>query len=330
LNGKEDSPVKKALLSLAMALVAANSAFAATAQAGGSAMPVKDFGTRFIAEAYPVSPLNHTETIPCEGDEDISPNSRWSAFEQLESNSKAVGGVLSLAVKLNSNPPVLDTAAFAACTEGGVEPFVQNVRLIKRIPGSDKCPTTYEKATFFQFGSGIRTWWTLIYTQPGTTFTLELTVRCLDEFGHPSLHIDRYTWEVVATFESLLNVIDVLHTNALGTTEIPCISSEDMYDALVESIEDLAALGRTWETPEERADAQDALFNTEALVIGFACFTDCFVPQDVFSAAFPPANSLQFGDYGFTGLIDTLENPCACKILVDLEYIAKCYNIVAS
>jgi hypothetical protein len=329
LNGKEDSPVKKALLSLALALVAANSSFAATAQAGGSALPVNEFGPFFIAEAYPVAPRNHTETIPCEGDADIAPNSRWSGTDQTDTNSLAVGGVFSLAVKAGSNPPVLDKDAFATCTEGA-EPFVQSYRLIKHIPGSDKCPTTYEEQRFFQFGSDVRTWWTLIYTQPGTTFTLELTVRCLDEYGHPTLHIDRYTWEVVATFESLLNVLDVLHSNALCTTEIPCVSSEDMYDALKESIEDLAAKGRDWETQAERAAAQDALFNTEALVIGFACFTDCFIPHDVFSALFPPANSLQFGDFGFTGLIDTLENPCACKLLVDLEYIAKCYGIVST
>jgi hypothetical protein len=28
-------------------------------------------------------------------------------------------------------------------------------------------------------------------------------------------------------------------------------------------------------------------------------------------------------------LIDTLENPCACKILVDLEYIGECYEITS-
>lgn len=320
--------MKKALLSLALTLVAANSAFAATAQSGGTSLPVETRLHAYIAEAYPVAEDFHQfPTGDCTDNAEIAPNSRWTGGEnQGDTNSKAVGGVLSLATV--GNPPVLDVNAFADCSGYGVSPFVQSFRLVKHIPGSDKCPTTYEEQKFFQFGSDVRTWWTLIYTQPGTTFTLDVTTRCLDTYGRPSIHIDRYIWEVVATFESLINVIDVLHSGALGTTEIPCISSEDMYNALVGCVEDLAAIEIV--TPEDRYDAQNALFNCEALVIGFACFTDCFIPQDVFSALFPPANSLQFGDYGFTGLIDTLENPCACKILVDLEYIAKCYGIVST
>jgi hypothetical protein len=315
--------VKKALLSLALALVAANSAFAATAVAGGSTLPENDFGPFNIAEAYPVDPLNYDGDIPCpEGDETtISPNNRWiGGLPDGPTNSRAVGGVLSFQTDGN----VLDKAAFATCDPEETDPFVQSYRLIKEVPGSQKCPTTYEKQKFFQFGSNVRTWWTLIYTMPDTTFTLELTVRCLDSFGRPTLHIDRYIWRVVATLDSLRNVIDVLHTGALGTTEIPCIASEDMYEALQDSVTAIE------DNLDSQADAQDALFNAEACVISFACFTDCFIPNDVFSAAFPPANSLQFGDYGFTGLIDTLENPCACKILVDLEFIGECYEITSN
>jgi hypothetical protein len=312
--------VKKALLSLALALVAANSAFAATAQAGGSTLPVNDNGHFFIAEAYPVEPAGYGDvTIPCENAL-IEDNNQWDGPTPTgPTNSRAVGGVLSLIPADGT----MNTSAFATCAPDETDPFVQSYRLIKKIPGSDKCPTTYEPQTFVQFGSYVRTWWTLIYTQPGTTFTLELTVRCLDAYGRPTLHIDRYVWEVVATLETLKNVIDVLHTGALGTTEVPCISSEDMYQALQDSVDAIAA------DLDDRKEAQDRLFEAEACVISFACFVDCFIPQDVFSAAFPPANSLQFGDYGFTGLIDTLENPCACKILVDLEYIGECYEITS-
>jgi len=320
--------VKKALLSLALALVAANSAFAATASAGGSQMPIANRLHAFIAEAYPVIPDSLVETVPCEGNAAVADNSRWSGTSQTDTNSKAVGGVLSLAVVEGSNPPVIDIEAFANCDDYGTFHAIQSWNLVKRIPGSDKCPTTYEEQTFIQFGSDVRTWWTLIYTQPGTTFTLDVTVVCLDGLGRPTLHKDRYVWEVVATFESLLAVIDVLHTGALGTTEIPCISSEDMYDALVDSVKAIRDIDTS--TPQGRYAAQNALFDAEALVIGFACFADCFIPQDVFSALFPPSNSLQLGDFGYTGLVDTLENPCACKILVDLEYIGKCYGIVST
>jgi hypothetical protein len=231
-----------------------------------------------------------------------------------------VGGVFALA---QTEDFKLDTSGFASCP-GGSDAFVQSFRLIKHIPASDKCPNTYKEDTFFQFGSNVRTWWTLIYTKPGTTFTLELTVRCLDTLGRPSLHKDVFVWEVVATIESLLNVIDVLHSGAIATTEIPCISSEDVYNALVDAVVDL----RDNLSPQNVA--QDKLFEAEAILLSFCSFTDCFIPEDIFSASYPPGNAMQFGNYGFTGVIDTIENPCCCKILVDLEFIGQCYGIVST
>ncbi|MCL6509037.1 MAG: hypothetical protein K6T59_18680 [Bryobacteraceae bacterium] len=315
--------MKKALLSLALALGAVPSALAVIAQAGGTTLPVRTFGPYYVAQAYPVIEDVHQEGA-CKGNLEIQPNRVWSGASNTTgaTNSKAVGGVLALKA---SSKGILDFNAFATCPEGESSPFVQSYRLIKRIPGSNKCPSTYVPQTFYQFGSGVRTWWTLIYTQPGTRFTLELTVRCLDTLGRPKLHIDRYIWEVVASFESLDNVIDVLHTNALCTTEVPCIASEDVYHALKGSVKKLqeAYEGGT------QFEQQNRLFEAEALIITYGCFVDCFIAEDVFSAAFPPANSMQFGYYGFTGIIDTLENPCACKILVDLEAIGDCYDITS-
>jgi hypothetical protein len=225
------------------------------------------------------------------------------------------------------DPVRLDVNCFVSCPDGQTQPFVQNVRLVKEIPGSGKCPNTFAPRTFFQFGvSGIRTWWTLIYTQPGTTFTLEVTVRCLTPNGQPAIHQDIWKWKVVVTFASLRAVIDVLHTNTLGTTEVPCIASEDMFLALRDSV------GRIEEKINadvpDVVGAQDELFNMEALIISFTAFTDCFVAENVFSQAFPPSNDMQNGDFGFTGIIDTIENPCACKLLADLEALALCEGII--
>jgi hypothetical protein len=66
----------------------------------------------------------------------------------------------------------------------------------------------------------------------------------------------------------------------------------------------------------------------EALIISFTAFVDCFDAEAVFSIAFPPSNDIQLGDNGFTGIIDTVENPCACKLLADLEALALCEGIV--
>src|SRR5262249_32659703 len=103
---------------------------------------------------------------------------------------------------------------------------------------------------FVQFGNAIRTWWPLTYTEPGTTFTLWLTVRC-QRIAFPNdvdLHVERWRWLVVVTFESLQAVIDLLHENPIGTSEIPCIAAENMYSALKQSV-------RGWETGVSAAPA---------------------------------------------------------------------------
>jgi hypothetical protein len=327
--------VKKALLSLALAVVG-NVAFAQV-QAGNVPVQVIEHPRQFIVQAYPAVQGSIEDAGPCLEGASVADNRTWTGAEpsnngplgpgQLdEENSRAFGGVLSL----KRDGTELDAAAFATCPAGQNDPYVQSYRLRKSIPGSQKCPSTYAPQSFFQFGADVRTWWTLIYTQPGTIFELELTVVCFNNFGHPAIHVDRYSWEVVATFDSLLNVLDVLHQTALCTTEIPCIAGEDMYDALVDMINDLRDASDFGDDGNARAEAQNLLFDLEACIISFACFADCFIPEDIFSAAFPPSNTIQFGDYGFTGIIDTLENPCACKLLVDVEYIGTCYGITSN
>jgi hypothetical protein len=328
--------VKKALLSLALVVFSVNMAFAATAKAGGTELPrfqhgpTEDDDTFSIAEAYPVEVGPLASDLPCSGG-DISPNQRFCGAEQTDVNVEAAPGILALKSTGGDGSPVrLDVNCFVSCPEGQTQPFVQSYRLIKNVPGSGKCPTTFAPRTFFQFGGGVRTWWTLIYTQPGTTFTLELTVRCLTANGQPTLHIDVWKWEVVVTFQSLRAVIDVLHTNTIGTTEVPCIASEDMYAALEDSVDliENAITGADNGGVPDVVTAQDELFRMEALIISFTSFVDCFDAEAVFSQAFPPSNDIQLGDNGFTGIIDTVENPCACKLLADLEALALCSGIV--
>src|SRR5262249_48796628 len=157
-------------------------------------------------------------------------------------------------------------------------------------------------------------------------FQLELTVRCLTPNGQPAIHIDVWKWVVGVSFDSLRNVIDVLHQGTLGTTEVPCIASEDMFLALKDSVSRIEDAIRGANTGGEPGvvSVEDELFKREALIISFTAFPDCFVAETVFSQAFPPSNDIQLGDFGFTGIIDTIENPCACKLLADLEALAIC------
>jgi hypothetical protein len=211
--------------------------------------------------------------------------------------------------------------AFAICPPGEHGAFVQSFRLKTEIPESKKCPRAYPGAVYWQFGSQVRTWWTLMYTEPGTKFVLEVTVRCLNLANQPKIHIDRWTWEVVATLDSLENVIHLLHQNTIGTLEIPCIVGEDMFQALLMT---LTAL----KNAPTQADQQDALFNMEALIIAFTAFGEMCDPELWFPNG-PPGNLAPMTPFATqTGLIDTLENPCGCKLIVDLEYLGTALGIV--
>src|SRR4029450_5880972 len=66
---------------------------------------------------------------------------------------------------------------------------VQAFRFFKFVPGSFKCPDVYGLPHFddkgnlipymySQFGPGVRTWWSLNFTQPGTRFLLQVVVAC--------------------------------------------------------------------------------------------------------------------------------------------------------
>jgi len=363
--------VKKALLSLAVAGVALSIAQTASAQVIANPLPsAQRLRTVFhpplcsgqergfpIAEAYPASSFTFA---PGEAGNppgfcrDIQANNRWCGadFPSTSPNTTAAPGALALCTRNAGDLPDtrqrIDINRFTTCPSGFGNVFVQSFRLEKRIPESRKCPGTYQAQTFVQFGSNIRTWWTLIYTSPGTMFILELTVRC-QRLTFPfdiDLHVDRWKWTVVISYEALQAVIDVLHSNSISTSEIPCIAAENMYITLKKSVDRirLAAAGVALTQPNvsatanedlRRINAQNEIFALEALISVFCVFADCFEssslnPGGNVFMTFPPSNDTQMSFGGaMTGIIDTPENPCCCKLLVDVERLAEAYNIVS-
>jgi hypothetical protein len=190
----------------------------------------------------------------------------------------------------------LNIAAFATCNEYEVgEPYVQSFRLIKRVPGSHKAPCYGDPEyppVYYQFGSkGVRTWWALKYTQPGTTFTLELTVRCQQSVPgssrlKPVMHIDRWEWVVGVTPESFPLVIDMLHSTPLSVLEIPCIADEGVYKKLKDLAKELAY---EIETDGSLYDKQAALFALEGFIV-----EQCVYADWVFPAYMDPEDPLGF------------------------------------
>lgn len=272
----------------------------------------------------------------------------------------AVGGILCLPTAGDPSNPRLDVNAFAVRAPGddpSAPCYVQMVRLIKEIPGSIKCPDVYgtpifdvngqrtgqPSKTYAQFGatpSGIRTWWALSYTMPGTKFNLEVTVVCrrlptfVGGISSPSIHVDRYTWQVVANADTLPVVINLLHDNTVGTMEIPCFVSEQAYCDFMAA----AGLIKAADLSGSLQDRFLAIQTFEGLIGQYCTFVDFVPPTTLFPGPADPVTHAPTyqppgdlgdipGSAGAVGVIDSLENPCCCKMLVDVERIAQDWGI---
>ena len=326
----------------------------------GTTMPVREHGPYLLSEVYEVEPCGYgpvdDETLNPDG---ISPNQCFRGSQQMYENVRVVPGILCL----DTNDKFqINIAAFATCNEYEVgEPYVQSFRLIKRVPGSYKAPCYGDPENppiYYQFGAkGVRTWWALKYTQPGTTFTLEVTVRC-QKIGprgrlQPTLHIDRWTWVVGVTPESFPLVIDMLHSTPLSVLEIPCIVDEGVYAEL----KALALELRDAIADEETSlyEKQMALMELEGYIIQQCVYTEWLFPSYLepdnpmgFNPAKIPGNfpttapstyggsgtgnwspygDEEYGDGPDGGIIESFEDPCCCKLMGDVEYIGEKYGI---
>jgi hypothetical protein len=343
--------VKQGLLTLAALSLAAAAAGPASALNSGTIQNL-DQGTTTLAQAYPcvvgTYPANLGIADPrtwagvC-GDNSVTlPPGKGPGTEGFHG---AAPGLLCLARRGTA----LDVNCFAVIPPNQFGPcFVQAYRLIKEVPGSFKCPDVYGIPHFdgdgklipyryFQFGTGVRTWWSLNFTQPGTKFILQVVSVCRSTDaaggvpGNSSVHQDTWTWRVTASVETLEHLIEMMHGGAISTLEIPCILAEDMYDALRNArgrLRDAIGAGN-------RTAIGNSIFDMEALIVANCVFAEVLNPVQAFPGPVqfgqpnfqPPGNLAQqvkIGDVttGMAGIIDTIENPCCCKLLVDLEWIA--------
>jgi hypothetical protein len=300
----------------------------------------------FTVPAYPQGTFNLAEAYPCTvgtyASSGISPSQTWGGTTASQPLTQgAASGILSLK---RTDDFVLDANSFVVIPSGQRPPCsIQGYQLIKEVPGSYKCPDVYGAPHFdtknnltpyryYQFGAGVRTWWSLSFSQPGTRFILEVVSVCQAiADGTPRVHKDVWVWRVTANADTLLAVIDLMHGAAISTLEVPCILGEDMYAALRSAATRLKAA----QSMGALVPISNRLFDLEALVVSNCLFIEVLRPTLVYPGA------LQFGEPGFqppgnlsqsvfiggegsaiAGMVDTIENPCCCKLLVDLEWIA--------
>ncbi len=206
---------------------------------------------------------------------------------------------------------------------------VQFYQLIKTVPG---------RTTIIQFGKQVRTWWSLNFTPPGTRFTLIVSSVC-PVTGPRRLLFKRdiFSWLVIANPQTMLRLIDLMHTGAVGTLELPCILAEDTYDLLVALVQRLDLELTAYEfsaTVGNLLQLQNSLIEmTQFLLIN--CLTiDYADPVFVFPGPSqfgepgyqPPGNLASVslaGEFGgFAGILDTIEHPCCSILLADVIWIA--------
>ena len=271
-------------------------------------------------------------------------------------NQLAVPGVLALDTQQDNRLNVNSFVTSACCPGGSTT--ISDVRLVKRVPGSVKWPGCYQPYQVTQVGRDqIRTWWALNYTQPGTTFTLTLTGNCTTP-GNPgnggpricprhspggtwrnscncgstnppgstptpggtTPYNETWVWTVVANPETFRLLIDLFHVPSIGESEVPCILDENVYDSLVSAADAIKAAVAAFKLNPSNANRQAAtlaLIQAEALIVANTIQADWL---DDLNAIIPLPNS-NFAPVG-AGLADTCENPCSCKMLSDLEWIA--------
>jgi hypothetical protein len=250
-----------------------------------------------------------------------------------------------------SGRPVLDVNAFITTGAGGcaTNPTVESVSLTKVAAFAPKCPAIFHGYTITQTGqSNIRTAWPLAYTTPGTTFTLTLTGEDRTIGGTPiGPYNEQWVWKVVANAATFCHLIDLFHTNTLSVLEVPSIVGEDTYRALKQCAEALLAAYPPG-TPTgdlNLAAVGDAIGDCEAIIMMNTLMVDHLAkPQTMkypYFQAYPkrqlPPNKAIVDPFptnwdvsqtgarsseGIIGIIDTLQNPVACKLLADLDYIA--------
>jgi hypothetical protein len=311
-------------------------------------IPVRQHGPFYLAEAYPATVQSYaaagaTGQSQAPGTSGISPDNCFlnGSTQTPVSAADAVPGILCLSknvTQILNNP-------FAICdsTLNETFPRVQAVHLSKIIPGSFKCDafgmpkvdlTTgaiSPAQTLFQDANHLRTWWTLRYTQPGTKFILDVVVVCSGLGGVPTFHIDRYVWIVVADVRTFPVVVDLLHQDAVGTFEIPCILGEDVAS----NIRSMFANFSTAVGQGNQNNIFNDLIDLEAYIALNTLMMDVAVPEAIYPGPLvsgqptyqPPGNQAVvdtvFGTGRPFGILDTTENPCACKLLADLEFMGQ-------
>jgi hypothetical protein len=221
----------------------------------------------------------------------------------------------------------------------GTTPVIQGVKLRKIEARQAKCPDVFPGLDFTQTGnSGIRTWWPIKFTPCDTIFRLDLEIGCVgaakgtgNRQGVVQVILNRFNFKVTVRPNTFRWVIEALHCEPLGLCEVPCITDEAFFARLLSQADLIAAAAADAVTDQGRLrDLNDLLDRTESLIVKFCFFTmtsfgvddktGALIPCALFNGIVPGNKTI--GNFGF-GIIDTVENPCCCKLITDIACLKR-------
>src|SRR5262249_50446621 len=137
------------------------------------------------------------------------------------------------------------------------------------------------------------------------------------------VRVNRFNFKVVVRPETLEWVVDALHCEPLGVCEVPCISDEGLFQTLLTQARAVAAAGTDAQKPNTALDTFEATvvknctFQREVFQVDDK---GNLLPCALFAGQLPSNNTV--ADLGF-GIVDTIENPCCCKLIADVVCLKK-------
>jgi hypothetical protein len=256
-----------------------------------------------------------------------------------------VGNVLCLDPGPNGN-----FESFLSDCPAGTVAVIQGVKLRKIEPRVAKCPDVFPGFDFTQTGvTGIRTWFPIKFTPCDTIFRLDIEIGCVgpvtkgsSRTGVVQVRLNRFDFKVTVRPETFRWVIEALHCEPLGVCEVPCITDEAFFAQLLNQADKIAATaalafaagGKIATDQSKLRDLNDLLDRTESFIVKFCFFTltsfdvddktGALIPCSLFDSKLPgfvPGNKT-IADFGF-GIVDTVENPCCCKLIGDIACLKR-------
>jgi hypothetical protein len=215
--------------------------------------------------------------------------------------------------------------SFTGGCPADTDPVVQGIKLIKTVPKIAKCPDLWPGQTFVQTqNTGIRTFFPLKFTPCDTTFSLQIEIGCVTRVAPrhvQQVRVNEFVFKVSVRPETLAWVVEALHCEPLGVCEVPCITDEALFQTLLTQAGTIAS--NAGDATKIRA-LNTALDTFEATVVKNCMFANAVFTFDrtgvlsacsIFNGQLPSNDTI--GTFNF-GIVDTIENPCCCKLISDI------------